>query len=103
MSMDKIYLQVEKDPAYQKLIRTRGRMAVMLSLIVLGAYYAFMAVVAFAPKLLGTPLSEGSAWTIGAPIGAALIIVSWLLTGWYVSRANGEFDRLTKEIEERHV
>jgi uncharacterized membrane protein (DUF485 family) len=96
-----IYRRVEADPAFHELVRKRGRMALTLSAIVLVAYYAFMAVVAFAPTLLGTPLYEGSAWTIGAPIGAALIVVSWLLTGWYVSRANGEFDRLTKEIEER--
>ncbi|HEX6362815.1 MAG TPA: DUF485 domain-containing protein [Albitalea sp.] len=103
MTTEQIYLQVEKDPAFKQLVEKRGRMALALSAVVLIAYYAFMAVVAFAPKLLGTPLYEGSAWTIGAPIGAALIVVSWLLTGWYVSRANGEFDRLTKEIEERNT
>jgi uncharacterized membrane protein (DUF485 family) len=48
-------------------------------------------------------LWEGSALTIGGPIGALLIIVSWLLTGLYVSRANGEFDRMTQEIVERNA
>lgn len=36
--------------------------------------------------------------TIGWPIAALIIIGGWLLTGVYVSRANGEFDRLTAEV-----
>jgi uncharacterized membrane protein (DUF485 family) len=98
-----IYRRVENDPAFQQLVKRRGRMALGLSAVVLIAYYGFMAVVAFAPQLLGKPLFEGGALTVGAPIGALLIVGSWLLTGWYVSRANGEFDRLTKDITERHA
>lgn len=36
--------------------------------------------------------------TIGVPMGAALIIGSWLLTGYYVSKANKEFDRISHEL-----
>lgn len=35
---------------------------------------------------------------IGVPMGAALIIGSWLLTGYYVSKANKEFDRISHEL-----
>jgi uncharacterized membrane protein (DUF485 family) len=51
-----------------------------------------MLLVSFAAELCA-PISEGSVLTIGWPIGAAIIIGSWLLTGWFVSRANGEFDQ----------
>ena len=102
MSTD-ITRRVEADPAFHQLVSRRGRLALSLSAVVLTAYYSFMAVVAFAPGLLGRPLFEGSTLTIGAPIGAVLIVGSWLLTGWYVARANGEFDRLTREIVERNV
>lgn len=98
-----VYRRVENDPVFKELVARRSRLAVTLSAIVLVAYYAFMAVVAFAPEMFGQPLWEGSALTIGAPIGALLIIVSWLLTGLYVSRANGEFDRMTQEIVERNA
>ncbi len=98
-----IYRRVEADPAYKQLVERRGRFAAILAVIVLVAYYAFMAVVAFAPKFFAKPLFEGQTLTIGWPIGAVLIIFSWLLTGWYVSRANGEFDRLTREIVERNT
>jgi uncharacterized membrane protein (DUF485 family) len=36
--------------------------------------------------------------TIGWPIAALIIIGGWLLTGVYISRANGEFDSITQEI-----
>ncbi|MEG2885430.1 MAG: DUF485 domain-containing protein, partial [Acinetobacter sp.] len=50
------------------------------------------------PGWLGTPISEGSSVTRGIPIGIGLIVVSFLLTGVYVVRANGEFDRLNHQI-----
>ena len=68
-----------------------------LSLLVLVPYYSFMLVIAFQPDLLRQTLGEGVA-TVGWPIGALLVVGSWLLTGVYVRRANGEFDRLNEEV-----
>ncbi len=98
---NEIYRRVEADPAYQQLVQRRGRLAMLLSVTTLVAYYAFMAVVAFAPHALSPTIFEGGTLTIGAPIGAVLIIGSWLLTGWYVRKANTEFDQLTHAIAER--
>jgi uncharacterized membrane protein (DUF485 family) len=61
-------------------------------------YYGFILMVAYAPKFLGTPLSEGSVMTIGIPIGLFVIVSAFVLTGIYVRRANGEFDDLTREV-----
>ena len=52
-------------------------------------------------QALMTGAAGGGTLTIGAPIGAALILGSWLLTGWYVRKANTEFDQLTHAIAER--
>jgi uncharacterized membrane protein (DUF485 family) len=54
--------------------------------------------IAFNPQWLGTPIAEGSTITRGIPIGIGLIVISFILTGIYVFRANGEFDRLTAEV-----
>ncbi|MFZ4551459.1 MAG: DUF485 domain-containing protein [Aquabacterium sp.] len=97
-----IYRRVEADPAYQQLTQRRGRFALALSFITLLSYYAFMAVVAFAPKSLHTTMFEGGTLTIGVPMGVTLILGSWLLTGWYVRKANTEFDQLTQSLVERH-
>jgi uncharacterized membrane protein (DUF485 family) len=64
----------------------------------LGAYYAFIFVVAFAPALFATPLHAGTVITWGIPASLAMIALSLVLTGIYVVRANREFDPATKAI-----
>ena len=93
-----VYERVRRNPKFQEFVARRSRFALLLSAIVLVAYYGFMMVVAFAPDLLRAPLGAGTTTSIGWPIGAAIIIGSWVLTGWYIHRANGEFDAINEEI-----
>jgi uncharacterized membrane protein (DUF485 family) len=93
-----IYQKVRANPRFAELAARRSRFALLLSAIVLVSYYALMMLVAFAPEVLRTPVSEGAHLTIGVPIGAAIIVGSWLLTGWFVKRANGEFDQINEEL-----
>jgi uncharacterized membrane protein (DUF485 family) len=76
----------------------RSRFSWTLAAIVLVIFYGFILVVAFAPQLLATPLSQGSVTTVGIPIGVGIITLFWLLTGYYVLRANKEFDTKNAEI-----
>ena len=98
MSQNTIQTKIRANPKFAELVGKRTRFAIILSLIVLVPYYSFMMITAFNPTLLATPLSEGGVMTIGWPIGAVLIIGSWILTGIYIRRANGEFDELTQKI-----
>lgn len=95
---DPVYAKVRQNPKYHELVKRRGRLAFTLSAIVLVAYYSFMMVVAFAPDILRVPLSEGASLTVGVPVGTAIIVVSWLLTGLYSHYANGEFEELNAEV-----
>lgn len=95
---DPVYQRVRQNPKFQALVKKRGRLAAILSLTVLGAYYALMMAVAFAPQSLKAPMAEGSLISIGFPISAVIIIVSWLLTGVYSWFANGEFEELNNQI-----
>ena len=90
--------QIKNNPDYQKLVKTRSRFAWTLSIIMLVLYYAFIMVIAFKPELLGMKTGMG-VMTIGIPVGIAIIIISFVLTGIYVKRANGEFDTLTQNIK----
>lgn len=92
--------KINSNPKYQELVSKRTSFAWILAALMLIVYYSFILTVAFAPKLLGTPISEGSIITVGIPIGIGVILFAFLVTGIYVFRANGEFDRLTKEIKE---
>jgi uncharacterized membrane protein (DUF485 family) len=93
-----LYQQIRANPKFRELEARRSRLAWLLSAIVLAVYYGLMMVVAFWPQSLHTPLAEGNAVTIGVPLGAAVIVLSWLLTGLYVYRANTTFDELNEQI-----
>lgn len=95
---DVIYERIEKSALFKELVHKRQRFALLLTVIMLILYYGFILLIAFAPGWLGTPLHAGTSVTRGIPIGIGLIVVSFLLTGVYVWRANGEFDRMTREL-----
>lgn len=98
MHNENVYQRIYDNPRFQDLVARRGRFAWTLAVLILAAYFAFILVIAFDPQVLGTPLSSGSVTTWGIPAGLGLIFLSFILTGIYVQRANGEFDRLTQEI-----
>ena len=95
---DAIYARIENSARFKELVQKRQRFALILSIIMLILYVGFILLIAFAPDWLGALLHEGTNVTRGIPIGVGLIVISFLLTGVYVWRANGEFDRLTKQI-----
>ncbi|MBP6123763.1 MULTISPECIES: DUF485 domain-containing protein [Providencia] len=92
------YKKVEDNPRFKELVRKRSRFSWLLSAITLILYVGFIFLIAFDPSWLGTPISEGSYITRGIPVGVGLIVISFVLTGLYVIRANSEYDRLTAEI-----
>jgi uncharacterized membrane protein (DUF485 family) len=95
--MDRETLQaVKANPKFQELVKKRSRLSWLLTAIMLVAYYGFILVLAFKPEVFRIHISEHT--TIGFPIGIAIILLAFALTGIYVRRSNREFDRLTEEI-----
>jgi uncharacterized membrane protein (DUF485 family) len=92
--------RIRNDPRFVELVAKRSHYAWVLSIVMLVIYYGFILVIAFAPAVLGTPLTPGAATTIGIPIGILIILAAFVLTGLYVRRANSEFDALTRQIVE---
>ena len=98
MSDKTLYDKIRKNPKFAQLCRERGRFSLILSLIVLVPYYAFMMTVAYNPKFFADHFGDSTIMTIGWPIGAVIIVGSWLLTWIYIRRANGAFEDLNEEI-----
>lgn len=90
--------QIENSAQFRELVEKRQRFATLLSIIMLIVYVGFILLIAFAPGWLGTPLHAGTSVTRGIPIGIGVIVISFILTGIYVWRANGEFDRLNRAV-----
>ena len=95
--MDRETLQaVQANPKFRELVKKRSRLSWLLTAVMLVAYYGFIMVLAFEPEFFRIHLTEYT--TIGFPIGVAIILLAFALTGIYVRRSNREFDRLTEEI-----
>ena len=97
MEADDLTTRVARNPKYQELKAKRTRMGWWLTLAMMVVYYGFILLVAFDKPFLATRLGSGVT-TIGMPLGLAVIVFTIVITGIYVHRANGEYDRLTDEI-----
>ena len=94
---DPIVDKILRDPKYQELQSKRNRLAIILTILMLVVYYGYISLIAFDKEFLALPIGAGVT-TLGIPIGFGIIIFTIVITGIYVRRANGEFDKLTKEI-----
>lgn len=95
--------RVQSNPKFAELVHKKTSLGWALSIIMLVIYYGFIALLAFSPKTLGTPIAPGMVTTVGIPVGVLIILAAFGLTGIYVRKANNEFDALNKEIvEEAH-
>jgi uncharacterized membrane protein (DUF485 family) len=99
MGEDKVSY-IRRDPLFRELVDKRTRFAWQLSAAMLVIYFGFIAIIAFAPKVLATPIGSG-VMTVGIPVGLFVIISAFVLTGLYVYRANSEFDPITRQIMEK--
>ncbi|MBE0499037.1 MAG: DUF485 domain-containing protein [Campylobacterales bacterium] len=92
---------IKNDPNFQELVSKRSRFAWTLTAAILIVYFSFILLLAYSPGTLGTPLSEDAVTTVGIPVGVAIIVFAFALTGIYVRRANSEFDALTQKIKDK--
>jgi uncharacterized membrane protein (DUF485 family) len=92
--------KIKSNPSYQKLITERSSFAWKLTITILVVYYAFILLIAFSPETLGAKLVAGGMATVGIPVGVAIIVFAFILTGIYVKRANTEFDGLLEQVKE---
>jgi len=91
--------QILNNPKYQELVSKRSHFSWMLTAIMLLVYFSFILLIAFFPEVLASKVSEDSMITVGIPVGIAIIVFAFALTGIYVRRANSEFDSLLEQVK----
>ncbi len=97
--MDKdLVKKIKSNPKYNELVSKRNSFALKLSIFVLVMFYSFVLVIAFNKELLAVKIGAG-VMTVAYPIGAAIIVISFITTLIYVSRANNEFEELEMSIK----
>ena len=94
---DPVVDKIQRHPKYQELRSRRNRLGLFLTLLMLVVYYGYIALIAFDKSFLAQPIGAGVT-SLGIPIAMGVIVFSVIVTGLYVRRANGEYDKLTKDI-----
>lgn len=85
---DQTYERLAHDPEFIRLAAQRDRLGFVLFAVTMVIFAVLMLLVAVAPQVLAQPLSPGKVTSLGWPIGAATIVLPWLLTLIYVRSAN---------------
>jgi uncharacterized membrane protein (DUF485 family) len=75
---------------FRRLVRRRWRLSLLLTLALFVLYYGYILLVALDRGRLSTRIGEAT--TLGIFLGAAVIVLSWLLTAAYVVWANRHYD-----------
>ena len=75
---------------FKRLVTRRWRISLILTACLFVLYYGFILLIATQKAFLSRRIGETT--TIGIPIGAAVIVVAWVLTALYVVWANRHYD-----------
>lgn len=94
---DDLAARIAAHPMYQQLKRRRDRFSWTLAACMLVVYYGFVLLVAFDKELLARRIGDG-VMTLGMPIGFGVIVFTVAITGYYVRRANTEYDALSDAV-----
>ena len=61
-------------------------------------YYSFIMVIAFYPDWLGIAIVQGGVLTWGLAVGIGIIFFTFVITGFYIHKANNLYDGLMQKI-----
>jgi len=84
---DDILQHIQQHPDYRRLVRRKQRLTLCMTLAVLGLYYGFALLLAFAPELMGHPLG-GKHISLGMWLAILVILLCFALTAFFVRQSN---------------
>jgi len=82
--------EVLESTDFRHLVRRRWQISLALTAVLFVVYYGYIILIATNRALLSRRI--GAATTVGIPIGAAVIVLAWILTAAYVVWANRRYD-----------
>jgi len=97
--MDPAARRVLESPEFDRLIRRRWTVSLLLTACLFVLYYGFILLVGLNKELLASRI--GDVTTLGIPLGMAVIVGAWLLTALYVLWANRQWDTEARRLRDR--
>ncbi|NMC48491.1 MAG: DUF485 domain-containing protein [Desulfovibrio sp.] len=84
------------EAAFRELVRTKWTISLILTALILGIYFGFILILAFAKDVF--MIKIGTHMTLGLPVGLGVILSACILTGIYVFWANTSYDAAVRRI-----
>lgn len=86
-----------ESPAFKRLVRYRWIVSVILTLLLFVMYYGYILLIGYNKPFMATKI--GAVTTLGIPMGAGVIVLSWIMTVIYVIWANKVYDVEVKKLK----
>lgn len=84
---------------FRGLVRRKWTVSVVLTACLFALYYGYILLIALEKAFLARRIGEHT--TLGIPLGAGVIVLSWVLTAVYVLWANGSHDSKVEELKDQ--
>lgn len=81
----------------KSLVRRKWIVSIVLTVCLFVLYYGFILLIALDKAFLARRIGEHT--TLGIPIGAGVIVLSWVLTAVYVLWANNSYDSSVDDLK----
>ena len=98
MKEEDIVERIQKNPKFMQFVNMRNNYSIILSTLMMIAYFGYILLIAFDKQFLATKISAGAVTSIGIPMGIGVLVFTIIITAIYVRRANSEFDATKDEI-----
>ena len=83
-------------PEFKELIRKRRSFVLPATAFFMAWYFGFIILAGYAPDFMGESIYEG--FTVGYLIALSQFVMVWVLAGWYLKRADRDFDPLAQKV-----
>lgn len=93
------WVAAERSPEFQQLVKKRRAFVYPATAFFLAWYFGFVILAGYAPDFMGERVIEGV--TVGYLLALSQFIMTWVLAGLYLRRADRVFDPLATAAAQR--
>lgn len=91
--------KILNSPEFRAIVRSKNAISIFLTVVELFIYFGFILLLAYGKEFLNQKIYGPI--TAGIPIGIGVIVLSWILTGIYVTWANKSYDDNVAKVREK--
>ncbi len=95
------WIAAERSPEFRDLIRKRRNFVLPATIFFFVWYFGFILLAGYAEDFMGESVYEGL--TVGYVLALTQFVMTWGLAGWYLRKANRDFDPLARRAADTAI